>query len=136
MSLSITGSYTLLDSGRNAAASAQAQDRVAALRRALVTARRTTEEAFARSRLTLAGAVADDELASLRLERADLRMEQATRRHAAGAISDREQEEASLHLRETQGAARAALLALGDAYLWLVIDLGQDVRTELAAIAR
>ena len=136
VSLSITGSYTLFDSGRNAAASAQAEERVAAARRALATARRTVEEGFARARLTLASAAADEELATLRLERASLRMEQATRRQAAGAISDRELEEASLQMREAQGSARAAMLALGDAYLSLAIDLGQDVPRKLAAIAR
>ena len=136
VSLSITGSYTLFDSGRNATASAQARERVATTRRALATARRAAEEGFARARLTLASAVADEELASLRLERANLRMEQATRRHAAGAISNRDLDEASLQLREAQGAAHAAMLVLGDAYLSLAIDLGQDVRQELAAIAR
>lgn len=136
VSVSITGSYTLFDSGRNAAASAQARERVATLRRALATAHRTLEERFARARLTLASAVADEELAALRLERANLRMDQATRRHAAGAISDRELEETALQLREAEGNARAAMLTLGDAYLSLAIDLGQDVQTELAAIAR
>ncbi|MDE0024306.1 MAG: TolC family protein [Spirochaetaceae bacterium] len=136
VSVSITGSYTLFDSGRNAAASAQARERVATLRRALATARGTLEERFARARLTLASAVADEELAALRLERANLRMDQATRRHAAGAISDRELEETALQLREAEGNARAAMLTLGDAYLSLAIDLGQDVQTELAAIAR
>ena len=136
VSLSITGSYTLFDSGRSAASSAQARDRVETSRHELGTARRAVEEGFARARLTLASAVADEELAALRLERANLRMEQATRRHAAGAISDRELEEASLQLRDAQGTARAALLALGDAYLSLAIDLGRDVQRELAAIAR
>ena len=136
VSLSITGSYTLFDSGRNATASAQARERVATTRRALATARRAAEEGFARARLTLASAVADEELASLRLERANLRMEQATRRHAAGAISNRDLDEASLQLREAHGAAHAAMLVLGDAYLSLAIDLGQDVQQELAAIAR
>ncbi len=136
VSVSITGSYTLFDSGRNAAASAQARERVATLRRALATAHRTLEERFARARLTLASAVADEELAALRLERANLRMDQATRRHAAGAISDRELEETALQLREAEGNVRAAMLTLGDAYLSLAIDLGQDVQTELAAIAR
>ena len=107
VSLSITGSYTLFDSGRNAAASAQAEEQVTGARRALATARRAAQDEFARARLTLASAVADEQLAVLQLERAGLRMEQATRRHAAGAISDRELEEASLHLRETQGSARA-----------------------------
>ena len=134
VSLSITGSYTLYDSGRNATASAQAQDRVASARRALATAHRAVADGFARARLTLTGAVADEELASLRLERANLRMEQATRRHAAGAISDRDLEEAALQLREAQGAAHAAMLVLGDAYLSLAIDLGHDVQRQLAAI--
>ena len=136
VSLSITGSYTLFDSGRHANASAQAHEKVAAARRTLATSRREMEERFARARLTLESAAADEELAALRLKRADLRMDQATRRHQAGAISDRDLEETSLQLREAQGGARAALLALGDAYLSLAIDLGQDVQSELAAIAR
>ena len=136
VSLSITGSYTLFDSGRTAAATAQAQERVTSARRALATSRRDIEEAFERARLALASAVADDELAALRLERATLRMEQSTRRHAAGAISDRELAETALQVREAQGAARTATLAVGDAYLSLAIDLGHDVLAELAAIAR
>ena len=136
VSLSITGSYTLFDSGRNAAASAQAQERVAAARHTLATLRRTVEERFARARLALSNALAEDELAALRLERAGLRMEQATGRHAAGAISERELEETALLLREAQAAASAAMLALGDAYLSVAIDLGRDVLPELSAIAR
>ena len=136
VSLSITGSYTLFDSGRNAAASAQAQERVATARRTLATSRRAVEERFARARLALSNAMAQEELAALRLERAGLRMEQATRRYAAGAISERELEETALTLREAQGAAGAAMLALGDAYLSVATDLGRDVLPELSAIAR
>ena len=136
VSLSITGSYTLFDSGRHAAASAQAQEQAATARRSLANSRRAVEERFARARLALSNAMAQDELAALRLERAGLRMEQAARRHAGGAISDRELEETSLLLREARGAASAAMLALGDAYLSVAIDLGRDLLQELAAIAR
>lgn len=136
VSLSITGSYTLFDSGRNAAATAQAQERVATARRTLATARRAVEERFARTRLALSSAVAEEEMAALRLERATLRMQQATRRHAAGAISERELTETALLLREAQGAASGSLVALGAAYLAVAIERGQDVRPELSAIAR
>ena len=136
LSLSITGSYTLFDSGRHAAAYAQAQERAATARRALATAHDQVVDRFARARLALESAVAGEELAALRLERADLRMEQAARRHAAGAISDRELDETSVQLSDAQGNAHAALLALADAYLSLAIDLGIDVQQELAAIAR
>jgi outer membrane protein TolC len=136
LSLSITGSYTLFDSGRQAAESAQAQERVAATRRALATAQRQVADRFGRARLTLQSTVAGEELAALRLQRAELRMEQATRRHAAGAISDRELDEVSVQLSDAQGIAHSALLALADAYLMLAVDLGIDVQQELATIAR
>ena len=136
LSLSITGSYTLFDSGRHAATYAQAQERAATARRALATAHDQVADRFARARLALDSAVAGEELAALRLERAGLRMQQATRRHAAGAISDRELDETSVQLSDAQGNAHAALLALADAYLSLAIDLGIDVQQELAAIAR
>ena len=135
LSLSITGSYTLFDGGRGAVVTEQAQEQLAAARRALATSRSDVEQAFARSRLALTSALADQELATLQWQRARLQREQAARRHAAGAIGDRALREAELLLREAHGGAGAATLALADAYLSVLIDLDVDVRQELAAIA-
>ena len=135
LSLSITGSYTLFDGGRTAVMTEQAQEQLATARRTLTTSRSDVEQAFARARLALTSALAGQELATLQLQRARLQREQATRRHAAGAISDRSLQEADLLLREARGGAQAATLALADAYLSILIDLGVDLRQELAAIA-
>ena len=136
LSLSITGRYTLFDGERSAVAAAQAQEQVATAVRTLATARTEVEDAFERARIALANALAAEELAALRLERAQLALEQATRHHDAGAISDRELDESALLLRDAEGAANAAALALGDAYLSVAIELGLDLERELAAIAR
>ena len=136
LSVSITGSYTLYDGGRAAVAAEQAQEQAATARRTLAEARRTAEDAFERSRLELIAAFAADELAALRLERARLRLEQAARRHAAGALSAPELQETALLLREAEDAAAAAALELGAAYLAIAIDLRRDLQQELAAIVR
>ena len=104
-------------------------------RRTLATSRSDVEQAFARSRLALTSAVADEELPTLHVQRARLQREQASRRHEAGAISDRALQEADLLPREAHSGAEAAALALADAYLSVLIDVGMDVRQELAAIA-
>ena len=135
LSLSLTGSYTLFDGGRNAVASAQAQEQVAAARRTLAATRTELADAFGRSHVALTGALVAEELAALRLERAHLRLQQATRRHAAGAISETALQEAALALRAAAGDARAAAAALGYAYLGLALDHGLDLQQELAAIA-
>ena len=136
LSLSITGSYPLYDSGRRALASEQAQEQAATARRSLTTARTSVERAFERARLELSSALAAEELATLRLERAHLQLERAVRRHDAGAISDSALEEAAVRLREAEAGAHAAALTLGSAYLSLAGDLGLDLQQELAAIAR
>ena len=136
LSLSITGSYALYDSGRRAVVSEQAQEQAATARRSLTTARTNVERAFERSRLELRSALAAEELATLRLERAHLRLERARRRHDAGAISDSALEEAAVQLDEAEVGARAAALTLGSAYLSLAGDLGLDLQQELAAITR
>ena len=136
LSLSVTGSYTLYDGGRTAAASEQAQELAATARRNLANAHTDVERAFARSRLGLTSALAAEELAALQLERAHLRLEQATRRHAAGAISAAALEEAALQLRAAEAEAHAAALAVGSAYLAIASDLGLDLQQELAAVTR
>ena len=135
LSFSITGSYTLFDGGRTAGVTEQAQEQLASARRSLATSRSEVEQAFARARLALTSALADQELAALQLQRAQLQREQAARRHAAGAISERALQEADLLLREAHSGAAAATLSLANAYLSILIDLGADLRQELAAIA-
>ena len=136
LSLSITGSYTLYDGGRRTVASEQAQEQAATARRNLTTTRTNVERAFERARLELSTALAAEELAALQLERAHLRLEQARRRHDAGAISTASLEEATLQLREAEADVRAVVLALGSAYLSLTSDLGLDLQQELTAISR
>lgn len=136
LSLSITGSYPLYDSGRRALASEQAQEQAATARRSLTTTRTSVERAFERARLELSSALAAEELATLRLERAHLQRERAVRRHDAGAISDSALEEAAVQLREAEAGAHAAALTLGNAYLSLAGDLGLDLQQQLTAIAR
>ena len=136
LSLSVTGSYTLYDGGRTAAASEQAQQLAATARRNLANARTDVERAFARSRLELTSALAAEQLAALQLERAHLRLERATRRHAAGAISAAALDEAALQLRAAEAEAHAAALAVGSAYLSIASDLGLDLQQELAAVTR
>ena len=136
LSLSITGSYTLYDGGRRTVASEQAQEQAATARRNLTTTRTNVERAFERARLELSTALAAEELAALQLERAHLRLEQARRRHDAGAISTASLEEATLQLREAEADVRAAVLALESAYLSLASDLGLDLQQELTAISR
>ena len=136
LSLSITGSYPLYDSGRRAIASEQAREQAATARRSLTTTRTSVERGFERARLELSSALAAEELATLRLERADLQLERAERRHDAGAISDSALEEAAVQLREAEAGAHAAALTLGSAYLSLASDLGLDLQQELTAIAR
>lgn len=135
LSLSLTGSYTLYDSGRREVAVQQAEEQVDAARRSLRTARNTAQSGLERTRLDLRRAIAADELAVLRRERAALQAEQAARRHAAGAISDAALADAALPLQEAEDAARAAVHALGRAYLALAIDLSVDSAQALAAIA-
>lgn len=136
LSLSVTGSYPLLDGGRSAVASEQALEQAATARRQLATTRTDVERAFARSRIELAGALAADELAALQLERARLRLAQAERRQRAGAISAAQLQQAALQLRDTEADVRAAALALADAYLAIATDLGLDLQNEIAAIIR
>ena len=136
LSLSITGSYTLYDGGRRTVASEQAREQAATARRNLTTARTNVERSFARARLELSTALAAEELAALQLERAHLRLEQATRRHEAGAISAAALDEAALQLREAEGEAHAAALAVGSAYLSIASDLGLDLQQEIAALTR
>ena len=136
LSLSITGSYTLYDGGRGTVANEQARERAATARRNLTTTRTDVERTFERARLELSSALAAEELAALRLERAHLRREQAMRRHDAGAISATSLDEATLQLREAEADARAAALALGSAYLSIASDLGLDLQQELTAITR
>ena len=136
LSLSITGSYPLYDSGRRAVANEQAREQAASARRNLTTTRTNVERALERTRLELSSALAADELVALRLERAHLRLERATRRHDAGAISDSALEDAALQLSEAEADAEAAALSLGSAYLSLASDLGLDLQQELTTIAR
>ena len=136
LSLSITGSYPLYDSGRRAVTSEQAREQAAAARHSLTTTRTSVERAFERARLELRSALAAEELATLRSERAHLQSERAVRRHDAGAISDSALEEAAVRLREADAGASAAALTLGSAYLSLAGDLGLDLQQELTAIAR
>ena len=136
LSLSITGSYPLYDSGRGAVVSEQAQEQAASARRSLTSTRTSVERAFERARLELRSALTAEELARLRLERAHLRLERARRRHDAGAISDSALEEAAVQLSEAEVGARTAALALGSAYLSLAGDLGLDLQQELSAITR
>ena len=103
--------------------------------RALNTARSTAESGLQRARLDLQRAIAAEELAALRWERATLQADQAARRHAAGALSDTELADAALPLQEAEDAALAAVYALGGAYLALAIDLSLDLQEALAAIA-
>ena len=136
LSLSITGSYPLYDSGRRAVASEQAQEQAATARRNLTATRTSVERAFERGRLELSSALAAEALASLRLERAHLRLVRAARRHDAGAISDSSLEEATLQLHEAEADASAAALGLGSAYLATAGDLGLDLQQELTAFVR
>ncbi len=135
LSVSLTGSYTLYDSGRRETAVLQAEEQVASARRALTSARSTARSGLERSRLDLQRAIAADELAVLRHERAGLQAEQAARRHAAGAISDAALADTALSLQEAQDAARAAVHALGRAYLALAIEMSVDSLQALTAVA-
>ncbi len=135
LSVSVTGSYTLHDGGKQAIAVQQAEAQAESARRALVSAQGTAEQGLQRSRLDLERAIAAEELAALRLERARLQAEQAARRHAAGAISDTDLADSALPLQEAEDAALAAVYALGGAYLALAIDLSLDLQEALAAIA-
>ena len=135
LSVSVTGSYTLHDGGKQEVAVQQAEARVDSAQRALVTAQSTAESGLQRSRLDLERAIAAEELAALRRERATLQADQAARRHAAGALSDTGLADAALPLQEAEDAALAAVHALGGAYLALAIDLSVDLQEALAAIA-
>ena len=134
LSVSLTGSYTLFDGGRQAASLEQAEAQVASARRSLVSARSTAQNGLDRSRNALASAAAAEELAALQLERARLQAEQANRQHAAGLISDTALAESVLALREADDAARAAVHMLGGAYLSLAVQQGVDLHGALAAI--
>ena len=122
LSVSVTGSYTLYDGGKQDIAVQQAEARVDSAQRALVTAQNAAESGLQRS-------------AALRLERATLQADQAARRHAAGALSDIGLADAALPLQEAEDAALAAVHALGGAFLALAIDLSVDLQDALAAIA-
>lgn len=135
LSVSLTGSYTLYDGGKQAIAVQQAEAQADAAQRVLVTAQGTAEQDLRRSRLDLERAIAAEELATLREERARLVAEQAGRRHAAGVISDTELADAALPLQEAEDAAQAAIHALGSAFLALAIDLSVDLQETLAAMA-
>ena len=135
LSVSLTGSYTLYDGGRQEIAVRQAEAQADSAQRALVSAQSTAERGLQRSRLDLERAIAAEELAALRWERARLQAEQAARRHAAGAISDADLADAALPLQEAEDAAHTAVYALGGAYLALAIDLSVDLPEALAAIA-
>ena len=135
LSVSLTGSYTLYDGGKQEVAVQQAEAHVDSAQRALVTAQSTAESGLQRARLDLQRAIAGEELAALRWERATLQADQAARRHAAGALSDTELADAALPLQEAEDAAHAAVYALGGAYLALAIDLSIDLQEALAAIA-
>lgn len=135
LSVSLTGSYTLFDSGRRETAIRQAEEQVAAARRAVTAAQSTARSGREQVRLDLQRAIAADRVAVLRHERAGLQAEQAARRHAAGAISDAALTDAALPLQEARDAAAAAVHALGRAYLALAIELSVDARQALAAVA-
>lgn len=135
LSVSLTGSYTLFDSGRRETAILQAEEQVAAARRALTSAQSTARSGREQIRLDLLRAIAADQVAVLRQERAGLQAEQAAERHAAGAISDAALADAALPLQEARDAARAAVYALGRAYLALAIERSVDALQALAAVA-
>ena len=135
LSVSVTGSYTLYDGGKQDIAVQQAEARVDSAQRALLTAQSAAESGLQRSRLDLERAIAAEELAALRRERATLQADQAARRHAAGALSDTGLADAALPLQEAEDAALAAVHALGGAFLALAIDLSVDLQDALAAIA-
>ena len=135
LSVSLTGSYTLYDGGKQDVAVQQAEAQEDSAQRALVSARSTAEQGLQRARLDLQRAIAAEELAALRWERARLQADQAARRHAAGALSDTGFADAALPLQEAEDAAQAAVHALGGAYLALAIDLSVDLQEALAAIA-
>ncbi len=134
LSVSLTGSYTLYDGGKQAIAVQQAQAQADSAQRALVSAQSTAAAGLQRARLDLQRAIADEELAALRWERARLQADQAARRHAAGALSDTELADAALPLQEAEDAAHAAVYVLGGAYLALAIDLSVDLQEALAAV--
>lgn len=135
LSVSVTGSYTLYDGGKQDLAVQQAEAQADSAQRALASAQSTADQGLQRARLDLQRAVAAEELAALRWERARLQADQAARRHAAGALSDTELADAALPLQEAEDAAQAAVYALGGAFLALSIDLSLDLQEALAAIA-
>ncbi|MCY4376248.1 MAG: TolC family protein, partial [Spirochaetaceae bacterium] len=81
LSVSLTGSYTLYDGGKQAIAVQQAEAQADSAQRALVSAQSTAAAGLQRARLDLQRAIADEELAALRWERARLQADQAARRH-------------------------------------------------------
>lgn len=135
LSVSLTGSYTLFDSGRRETAILQAEEQVAAARRGLTSAQSSARSGREQIRLDLLRAIAADQVAVLRHERAGLQAEQAADRHAAGAISDAALADTALPLQEARDAARAAVHALGRAYLALAIERSVDALQALAAVA-
>lgn len=135
LSVSLTGSYTLFDSGRRETAILQAEEQVAAARRTLTSAQSTARSGREQIRLDLLRAIAADQVAVLRQERAGLQAEQAADRHAAGAISDAALADTALPLQEARDAALAAVYALGRAYLALAIERSVDALQALAAVA-
>jgi len=135
LNVSLTGSYTLFDGGRQAVLLAQAEEQVDSARRALANARSTVQNGLKQSLRDLQRAVDVEELTALQLKRARVLADQVILQHAAGLLSDATLADASLPLREAQDASYAAVHALSGAYLSLSLQLGIDLRRALAAIA-
>lgn len=135
LSVSLTGSYTLFDGGRQALSLEQAKAQVSSARRLLTDARINTQSELERTRHALRRAMDAEELSALQVQSARLHTEQATRQHAAGLTSETALKDAALSLQEAKDSAHASSNALRSAYMALSLKLDVDLREILLVIA-